>query len=157
MLSQLQKLSRDAEGRYATDGELQFIQDYLHSYRLRLQTYQRLHELESTIVQQVYEKLRSREPALFLQTTGDLSVKWKRDTIRVLRYSAIALLLDDPETLRERLLYWMQTIMRAFGAQHSCKLTYEVMQEVVKQCLTPPQSALFCAILEVNGQMLGGI
>ena len=155
MLSQLQKLSQDAEGRYATDAELQFIQEYLGSYALRLQTYQRLHELETTIVQQVYEKMRSREPGIFLNNAEEVSVKWKRDTIRVLRYSAIALLLDDPETLRERLLYWMQSIMKAFGAQHSCQLTYEVMQAVVKQCLTPPQATLFCSILEVNRRVLG--
>lgn len=155
MLSQLQRLSQEAEGRYASDEELQFIQDYLRSYALRLQTYQRLHELEGPIVQQVYEKMRSRQPSIFLSNTEDVSVKWKRDTIRVLRYSAIALLLNDPETLRERLLYWMQTIMRAFGAQPSCQMTYEVMQEVVKQALTPPQANLFCPILEVNRRMLG--
>ncbi|HEY9908303.1 MAG TPA: allophycocyanin [Thermosynechococcaceae cyanobacterium] len=155
MLSQLQKLGRDVEGRYATDEELQFLQDYSSSYSLRLQTYQRLHELEATIVQQTYDRLRSREPGIFLSGTADVSAKWKRDTIRVLRYSAIALLLNDPETLRERLLYWMQTIMRAFSAQHSCHLTYEVMQAVVKQHLTPPEASLFCPILEVNRQLLG--
>jgi hypothetical protein len=155
MLSQLLKLSRDTEGRYATDEELQFLQNYLQSYSLRLQTYQRLHELEGTIIQQVYNQLRSQEPEMFRRNTEDLSAIWKRDTLRVLRYSAVALLLDDPETLRESLLYWMQSLMRAFKMQRSCQVTYEVMQKVVKESLTPPQADLLCAILEVDRQVLG--
>jgi Phycobilisome protein len=155
MLSQLQKLSRDTEGRYATDEELQFLQNYLESYSLRLQTYQRLHELESTIMQQVYDQLRSQEPEMFRRNTEDLSAIWKRDTLRVLRYSAVALLLDDPETLRESLLYWMQSLMRAFKMQRNCQVTYEVMQKVVKESLTPPQAHLLCAVLEVDRQVLG--
>ena len=84
-----------------------------------------------------------------------MSAKWKRDTFRVLRYSAVAMLVNDPDTLRERFLFWFQTIMKAFGAQKSCNATYEVMQQVVKQHLTPVQASLFCPILEINRQVLG--
>jgi hypothetical protein len=155
MLSQLQKLSRDADGRYATDEELRFVVEYLKTYSLRLQTYQRLQEVEATIVQQVYSKMRTLDPTVFLHGEEDISGKWKRDTIRVMRYSAIAMLLNDPDTLCERLLFWFQTIMKAFGAQRSCRLTYEVMQEIVRKHLTPDQAGVFCPILEVNRQLLG--
>jgi hypothetical protein len=155
MLSQLQKLSFETDGRYATDEELRFVGDYLKTYSLRLQTYQRLQELESTIVQQVYAKMQATDPTLFQSGTEDVSAKWKRDTIRVLRYSAIAMLLNDPDTLCERLLYWMQTIMKAFGAQRSCRVTYKVMQDVVRNYLTPDQASVFCPILEVNSRLLG--
>lgn len=155
MLSQLQKLSRDTDGRYATDDELRFIADYLRLYELRLQTYQRLQQVEALIVQEVYQKMRAIDPTLFANTDGDISVKWKRDTIRVMRYSAIAMLLNDPDALCERLLYWMQSIMKAFGAQKSCKVTYEVMQEVVRRHLTPEQAEVFCPILAVNQRLLG--
>lgn len=155
MLSQLQQLSRETEGRYATDEELRFIAEYLQTYSTRVQTYQRLQDLEATIVQQVHAKMRLIDPGLFLQGNEDISVKWKRDTLRVLRYSAIAMLLNDPDTLCERLLFWFQSIMKAFGAQRSCRITYEVMQEIVRQHLTPPQAILFCRILEVNYRVLG--
>jgi hypothetical protein len=155
MLSQLKKLSRDADGRYATDEELRFIVEYLKTYSLRLQTYQRLQEVEATIVQQVYNRMRALDPDLFRHGEEDISGKWKRDTIRVMRYSAIAMLLNDPDTLCERLLFWFQTIMKAFGAQRSSRLTYEVMQEVVRKHLTPDQAGIFCPILEVNRQLLG--
>lgn len=155
MLSQLHKLSRDVDGRYATDDELQFVGEYLKRYRLRLETYQRLQAVESIVVQQVYAKMRSIDPTLFMHGKEDISQKWRLDTIRVLRYSAIAMLLNDPDTLRERLLLWMQSIMKAFGAQRGCRITYEVMQDVIKQHLTPSQAGIFCPILEMNRQVLG--
>lgn len=155
MLSQLQKLSCETEGRYATDEELWFIVDYLRTYRLRLETYQKIQTMEATIVQQVYTKMRSSDPSLFMSGEEDVSGKWKRDTIRVLRYSAIAMLLNDSDMLRERLLFWMQSIMKAFGAQQSCRVTYEVMQDVVRQALPAEQARMLCPILEINRQLLG--
>jgi hypothetical protein len=101
--------------------------------------------------------MQSLDSNIFRGGNADLTTKWKRDTIRVLRYSAIALLLDDPDTLRERFLFWFRTIMKAFGAERSCNLTYSVMQEVVRQILTPPQANLFCPILETNRQILGAV
>ncbi|NJR48982.1 MAG: phycobilisome protein [Leptolyngbyaceae cyanobacterium CSU_1_3] len=157
MLNQMQRLSLEAEGRYATDEELSFVTDYVRSFELRVQTYQRLQVCEATIMQQVQTKMRAIDPTLFRSGNEDITTKWKRDTLRVLRYSAAAMLLDDPDTLRERLLFWFQTIMRAFGAQRSCNVTYTIMQEVVKQHLTAEQASLFLPILEVNRRMLGTV
>jgi hypothetical protein len=155
MLSQLERLRAEVDGRYATDLELQFMQDYVTSFSLRIQTYVRLQSLENTIVQQVYSQMRSLDPSLFLSSGEDVSGKWKRDTLRVLRYSAVALLLNDPDSLQERLLFWMQTIMRAFGAERSCAVTYEVMQTVTAQHLSGAQASLFLPILELNRSSLG--
>lgn len=156
MLSQMQYLGQVVDGRYATDEELQFISDYLQSFDLRLSTYAKLQVAEATIVQQVQTKLRSLDPALLQSGSEDVTAKWRRDTIRVLRYSAIAMLLNDADWLRDRLLYWMQTVMKAFGAQRSCDITYRVMQDVVRQHLTPAEARLFCPILELNRALLGG-
>ncbi len=155
MLSQLDSLSSAVDGRYATDEELQFLTRLNQSFALRLQTYRRIQEIETTLVQQVYTQLKLRDPNLLLSGGEDMTRKWKGDTVRCIRYAAIALLLDDIDSLRERFLFWYQTIMKAFGAQHSCQVTYEVMQQVARQNLTPPQAALFCPILEIHRQILG--
>ncbi len=155
MLSQLQRLGTQTDGRYATDAELEFLNDYVKSFKLRMATYAKIQAIEAQVVQQVYSKMRSIDTSLFLSGKEDVSQKWKRDTLRIIRYSAIALLLNDPDTLRERLLFWMQTIMRAFGAQRSCDVTYQVMQEVVRQHLTTEEANLFCPILELNRVSLG--
>ncbi|HTL89902.1 MAG TPA: phycobilisome protein [Leptolyngbya sp.] len=157
MLSQIQRLSQETEGRYATDEELRFLTDYARSFELRVQTYQKLQSHEVMIVQQVQAKMKSIDPMLFRQGSEDLTHKWKRDTLRVLRYSAAAMLIDDPESMRERFLFWFQTIMRAFNAQKTCGVTYTVMQDVIKQVLTPSEANLVLPILEVNRRMLGTV
>ena len=155
MLSQLRQLSLEAEGRYASDTELQFMSDYVQSFDLRLQTYQKLQELETTLVQQAYAKLRSVDPSFFMQGQEDLSSKWKRDTLRIIRYVATAVLINDPDTMQSRFLLWFETLMRAFGAKRNCNATYQVMQALIKHHLTPPQASLVCPILELTRQVLG--
>ncbi|MBE9009808.1 phycobilisome protein [Pseudanabaenaceae cyanobacterium LEGE 13415] len=157
MLSQIQRLSQETEGRYATDEELRFLADYARSFELRVQTYQKLQASEAVIIQQVYTKMRAIDPTLFRVGNEDMTTKWQRDTLRVLRYSAAAMLIDDPESLRERFLFWFQTLMRAFNTQKSCGVTYTIMQEVVKQLLTPSEAGLILPILEVNRRMLGTV
>lgn len=154
MLSQLQQLGFVVDGRYANDTELQFIADYVQAFDLRIQTYLKLQELESTLVQQAYIKMRSVDPFLFKYNNADISTKWKQDTTRVLRYVAVTILLDDTETLRQRFLLWFQTVMRAFGTQRSCDVTYQVLQTVIKQHLTPAQVNLVCPVLELTRRTL---
>jgi hypothetical protein len=154
MLSKLHRLTIDAEGRYATDEELTFLKGYIQSYELRINTYKRLRELENSIVETVYEKVRSQNPNLFYVTNTDITAKWKADTHRVLRYTAVALLIDDTERLKEHLLFWFQTVMQAFKAQQSCDITYSVMQDVVRQSLTPEEADLVCPLLEITRNAL---
>ncbi|WP_088891899.1 phycobilisome protein [Leptolyngbya ohadii] len=157
MLRQLNCLSRDVEGRYATDAELQFIADYVGSFAQRLQTYQKLQDTETAIVQQTYAKVRTIDSRLFMYGSEDATQKWKRDTLRTLRYTAAAVLLNDSETLQERFLLWFQTIMRAFSVQRSCEVTYQAMQDVVRQQFPVQQANLICPILELNRRSLGNV
>jgi Phycobilisome protein len=154
MLSQMQRLSLEAEGRYATDDELKFIPEYLKTYETRLQTYQKLQEIEAVVIQQTYDKMMAQDATMLQSGAADLSAKWKRDAIRTWRYSAVTLLIDDPETLRERFLFWYQTVMRAFGSQRASNVTYSIMQEVIKRHLSPQQMILIMPILELNRRML---
>ncbi len=156
MLSQLNTLAQEADGRFATDAELMFLQNYLRSARLRFSAYQKIQAAEPKIIQQVKQKLEAIDPSLLQNGKTDLSAKWQRDAVRGLRYAAQALLIDDQESLEERLLLWFQTMMRAFKAERSCNATYVIMQDVVKQFLSPEEAELFCPILEVTRSTLGG-
>ncbi len=155
MLSQMQRLSFNVEGRYATDEELRFIPEYLKTYELRLQTYQKLQEIEQLVMEQVREKIQAQDPSILRNGTADLTSKWKRDTLLVWRYSAAAVLMDDTDTLRDRLLLWFETVVRALNVQRVCYRTYTGMQDVIKQHLTPQQYSLFLPILELNRRSLG--
>ncbi|MGE5659849.1 MAG: phycobilisome protein [Actinomycetota bacterium] len=155
MLSQLARLSVEADGRYATAEELQFLKEYFQSCNRRLSAYQKIKVAEQEIINQVEAQMQSLDPSLFRRGATDLTSKWRLDTVRVLRYSAATLLIDDSERLRDRFLLWFQTILGAFQAKTSAKVTYQVMQGVIKQYLTPEEAFLLIPILETNSMILG--
>jgi uncharacterized protein (DUF2267 family) len=67
----------------------------------------------------------------------------------------MTVLLDDTELLCQQFLYWFKTIMKAFGAQEACNITYLVMQDVVRDLLPQNIADLLCPILEMNRNLLG--
>jgi len=155
MLSKLKQLGTKADGRYASDVELQFMDSYITSFDSRIEAYRCIKAAETEIVGAVLAKLQTSYPKLLLPKGEDMQGKWKQDTLRVLRYSAMTVLLDDPELLRQQFLYWFQSIMQAFGAQEACNITYLVMQDVVKDRLPKNIADLLCPILEINRDLLG--
>ncbi|PSR17996.1 phycobilisome protein [filamentous cyanobacterium CCP3] len=155
MLTNTEALVRAADGRYASDQELMFFQAYLSTVGTRLRAYQKLQAAEPQIVSQVLIGLKAQNPDIFYSNGQDLTAKWQRDTVRVLRYSAIALLLDDSKRFEENLLSWFQTIMQAFGAQEACDRTYAAMQTVMPQFLNAEELRLFLPILELSRVTLG--
>ena len=155
MLSQLDQLSVEVDGRYATDAELMFFQSYLRTARLRFGLYQKMQQLEPKIVQDVLAQLRVQDPTVLKVGDQDLTAKWQRDTVRTLRYVATASLIDDPEMYKERMLLWFQTIMRSFRAGHSCDVTYQAMQEVVRKYLSTEEAAIICPLLDMSRAVLG--
>ena len=156
MLSSLYQLERQIDGRYATDAELGKIVPYLQSFALRLSAYRKLQQADVEIVQKVQTNVGQLDPTLAPDRSPELRQKCQRDLLFVLRSSAIALLFDDPKRLEETVLLWMQTIMRGFKEhQRHSDLTYRVLQEVVKDYLTPDEYNLFFPILELDRSFLG--
>lgn len=155
MLSKLQQLGSNADGRYASDEELKFMDTYITSFDGRVKAYQTIKAVEKEIVDAVLLKLKSSYPSLLLSKGEDMQNKWRQDTFRVLRHSAMTVLLDDQELLRQQFLYWFQTIMQAFGAQEACNVTYQIMQDVVRELLPKDVADLLCPILETNRNFLG--
>lgn len=155
MLSQLTKLSLDVDGRYASDRELLFLQTYLPTVRTRLSAYQKIQAAEREIIQQVLRRLNATDSSLLTQGNVDLTAKWQQDTVRILRCAALALLLDDPNSFKEKTLLWFQTIMQAFRAERSCDATYGALQQVVQEYLLPEEFKLFLPILELSRLTLG--
>lgn len=157
MLNKLQKLSIKADGRYAKDAELQFIETYFSSWSNRLFAYEQLRESTPDLVEMVYERLLKQNQQFFQRGEQDYTTKWRTDTLRVMRFASMAMLYDDDELYKEKFLYWFQTLMMAFASQESCNQTYALMQEVVREKLPTPVSILFCPFLEVTRSMLGRI
>lgn len=155
MLQQLEQLSTQADGRYATDAELIFFQDYLKTARLRFALYQKLQKLEPQLIQQLLAQLKRTHPELLTSKGADMTAKWQRDTVRTLRHAAAAMLTDDPEIFRDQMLIWFQTIMKSFNTEQSCRETYKIMQTLMRQALSPEEAELICPLLEMSRTILG--
>jgi len=155
MLSQLARLSMEADGRYASAAELQFLKDYFQSLNHRMSAYKKIQASEKEILSQVEAQMLSIDPNLFRRGSQDVSAKCHGDTVQVLRHSTAALLINDTERLRDRLLLWLQTILGAVQVKNSSAVTYDVMQKVIKQYLTAEEASLFLPILEIDRTLLG--
>lgn len=150
MLTQFNRLSVAADGRYATAEELQFLKDYFKSFNIRLSAYQKIRASETEIIRKVQAQIQSIDPTLFHSGSQDATNKWKLDTIRVLRHTAAALLFNDSDRFKEQFISWFQTILKAMNVERSAELTYQLMLEVIRQYLTAEEAALFVPIWELN-------
>jgi hypothetical protein len=157
MLNKLQKLSVKADGRYAKEPELQFIELYLASFNDRVSAYKKVQDTEGDLVEAVYHRLIKANPQFFSRGGQDYTPKWRSDTLRVVRFATMALLYDDEELYKEKFLYWFQTLMYAFATQDACSQTYAVMQEEARTMLPPQTAKLFCPILELTRTILGRV
>lgn len=155
MLTQLSRLSVEADGRYAKLEEMQFLKSYFHSLDQRLSAYAKIRNTEEEIIDQVEAKMRTIDPSLFINAAGDFTQTWRKDIVQLLRYAAAALLFNDPDRLKEGLLLWHTTIAKSYKFDRTCKKTFEVMPGVIKQYLTTEEAALFCPLLDLNGIILG--
>jgi len=155
MIQQLDRLCVQTDGRFATDAELMFFQNYLKTAQLRFSLYRKLQHLEPQIVKSVLAELQKQDPNLLKSNGTDLTAKWQRDTVRLLRYAATALLTDDPELFDEIMLNWFQMIMKSFKAERSCEATYQAMYQVLQAKLIPEEAALLCPLIEMSRVTLG--
>lgn len=155
MLTQLTRLSVEADGRYATTEQVQFLKGYLQSLDPRVSTYEKIRAAEAEIISKTEAKMQAMDPNLFQSAAGDFTETWRKDIIQLLRYAAAAVLFNDPDHLREGLLLWHTTIAKSYQFDRTCKTTFEVMPEIVKQYLTPLEAALFRPILGLNHIILG--
>jgi Phycobilisome protein len=154
MLKQLERLSLTAEGRYATTQELQFIRDYLPTVDLRLSAYQKIAAAEAEIIDQLEARMRAIQPDILQIASGDISSLYQRDTRSILRSAIAAMLTDDLDRVREHLLLWHRTILKAFKVQHIAVMAHKTMPEIIQQFLTPEEFAIVLPFLQLNQAVL---
>jgi hypothetical protein len=150
MLTNLERLSVEVDGRYATPEELDFLKSYFETLKYRISAYQKIQKNESEIIHKIKDKLHANDPKIFIKGAVDFAPKWRLDTVRVLRYSALALLIDDPDYLQQRLLIWFATVLQAFQGKDLTRLTYQTMLEIVEKYLTPEENKLFLPLIKLN-------
>lgn len=154
MFKQLTRLSIDADGRYATDDELKFLDDYLDTVETRISAYETIRENEEQIIYRWEAAKRGIKQDVFHMGDRDVSEICRRDMTNIFRCSATAILFNDLDRLREGLLIWYQTIVRAFKYDKYTNITYAVIQETIKEFLKPEEVELMLPALKLNHTIL---
>ena len=154
MLKKLERLSMTAEGRYATTQELKFIRDYISTIELRLSAYQKIRDRESEIIDRLQAMMREAQPDIFQMNSQNQSAKCKSDGRIVLRNTIAAMLIDDLDRLREHILVWQRSIIKAFKEEEIAAVVYTTMPKAIEQFLTPEEFALIKPVLQLNQAVL---
>lgn len=139
----------ESEGRYLSEEERDKLQNYISGFQKRLGVVQLIEEAEDGAVRFCIDNTRKRYPN-FDKYHDKAWAKAFRDVQLTTRYAAQAMLLDDKETLREKLLYWLRTILAGLNfTPEFNRDTYTYLTEGFRQGLPPDAFAQFEPYLEL--------
>lgn len=155
MFQQLTQLSLDADGRYATDAELQFLETYLESVPVRLSAYEKLRDATDELLDQVESRIQRENYQILRNEVRDMTSVWRRDVKITLRHAAAAMLMNDLERFKDCFLLWQRTIIQAFKTDHIAKATYADMQKLLDKFFTPEELAYILPLIQLSETVLG--
>lgn len=158
MLQQLTRLSIDTDGRYATDSELKFLEDYLESAETRISAYEKIRDSEEKWIHHLKMRIRALNPqqVLFQRGKYDMTGIWERDMRMLMYCTTAAMLINDLDRLREGTLIWHQTITKAQKVQQITRETFGILVEIIGQYLTPEEAKCIIPGLQLDQAVLGG-
>lgn len=154
MLRQLTNLSIEADGRYATASELNFLRNYLNSVELRISAYEKIRDREAEILEHWDAEKRNQKENLFHMGDYDMTKTCRRDQTNSLRYATTAMLLDELDRFREGALIWYQTIVKSFKYQAYAKINYLLIQDIIQFYLTAEEAKLIIPVLQLERTIL---
>jgi len=133
---QLNQSLIDADGRFLSSDELRPLETYVETYQKRLTAYQSLSQHSDTLVLGALKKFARVHPEI-IKHSGK---RCQYDMAQVLRYIALCILLDDEFMFREKMIFWLDTMLRAHHKQEACCKAYQHLKEVVQETLPGPVS-----------------
>ncbi len=138
MIPKIQELINQAQDRYLASDELGLMESYVSSLPDRLKLYKLIRDREIDILQSVADQVPSELPNV---TVEDLEIGIK-NLVLVLRYSSMAMLLNDENFLKERLLSWLEGIMSMRDLRRLNDTLYKLLNQTLRQQFSPSQLAL---------------
>ena len=138
MMPKIQELINQAQDRYLSTDELGLMESYISSLPDRLKLYKLIRDREIDLLQAVADQVPAELPNV---TDADLETGIK-NLILVLRYSSMAMLLNDENFLKQRLLNWLEGIMSMRDMRRLNETLYKLLNQGLRQQFSPPQLAL---------------
>lgn len=135
---QLQQAIIDADGQYLSAEALHPLENYYDTYRNRLDAYQEISQKSNDLVLAALRKFARVHPEIIQHSAK----RCQYDMTQVLRYMALSLLLDDEFMFQEKMMFWLDTMLRAHHKQEACCKAYHYLQESAQELLTANTAAL---------------
>jgi Phycobilisome protein len=140
----LQSLIYAADDHYLSDADLDRFHKDVHSLAERIEAYETLRDRELAILQPAADYLSEEFPNADPKLLERSVIHW----LNILRYSSMAMLLNNAEFLSQRILEWMPDIVQAYQLQDIEKALYRCLQAQLKSSLSPEQLGLIKPYLE---------
>lgn len=144
MHSDFRTLLYKAEIAYFDSSDLDQFRAVVDSARLRVQTYRHLRDHEVEIFQPIADGLVAAFPAEDPKLLESALKHW----LSALRYCTMAMLINDPDFLKYRLLEWLVDVVQAYGLEAVEQHLYENLQSSLQQQLTEFQWELLRPFLQ---------
>lgn len=138
MHQHLETLFDEAENRYLKPEELKLLSQYVESLPQRMEAYRLLRDQEIELMQQVADQLQAALP----QEKTEALERSIKNALLMLRYCAMAMLLNDESFVAERLLGWLSRTMQAYDSQKIDATLYRLLNQRLTQVFSPQQMSL---------------
>ena len=138
MIPKIQELINQAQDRYLVTDELGLMESYISSLPDRLKLYKLIRDREIDILQAVANKV----PAELPNVTDEELESGIKNLILVLRYSSMAMLLNDENFLKQRLLNWLEGIMSMRDMRRLNETLYKLLNQELKKQFSSTQLLL---------------
>lgn len=142
MNQELEKILRDAEGRYFDEGETAGLIGYADTLLARLDTLQAVERAETAILDDVVAAVMGQHPDMPKAHGADVDKRVRRDQMMVLRYAAFGMVLQDPQFVYDKLACWLRSIMYALCDVRQVVAGYEALVQALHTHLTAEDAAL---------------
>lgn len=138
MHPKIETLIEEAETRYLKPEEIEAFKQYAITIAQSLKTYEFLREQEVKIFQPIADQLVTAFPKVPQETLERSLKHW----VLVLRYSAMAMLINDAQYLETNLLDWLKGIVQTHQSMEIDRKLYELLVHQLKTLMAPPALGL---------------
>jgi hypothetical protein len=143
MTFKLDALFEAPDKRYLDSNDLNVLSQYVSSIPERVNVYRILRDQEVSIMQAVADALQQQT-----NQSEPLVERSVRNGLMVMRYAAMAMLLDDQTFVEERLRGWLPEIVKAYETQTLDRQLFQLLEQKLATVLTPPQLHLLKPVLQ---------
>jgi hypothetical protein len=135
---------------YLDTREIDSLERYARSFPTRVAAYNCLRDRADDIVKGTLKLFSQSHPAVAQKHMQ----RCLFDMSHVLRYVANSVLQDDEQLLRDQMINWLETVIRAYHASADCAVAYRHMQTYLKSILPAEQASLVVPMVRMIEETL---